>query len=517
MLSMLIVEDERWEREGLVELWDWSELGIVIAGTAVDGVDGYEKALQLQPDIIITDIRMPGSNGLEMSKRIRETLPDAGIIVLTGYSDFHYTREAITLNANDYVLKPLEEDSLRVSVLRVADDCRQLKNQRARERRLQAGGRLAAEKLLLDLLEERGDRDNVLAELLALDPLFAAPRYVVSIAVPSEHEDLAKLKSRLPASCYVVPCGKNPVRWALVLPLQVNADLWDPASLLSGSGNPPRVIVVSGEPAAGLERLGEAYREALETAEHSILYGQWGIVKPSSFMEETLRWRDAISQFRTEWGELCQKLRQHILSLREREAHDTVEMMFGLLRRHSGADKAYITMVFNGLLNELALLEDGRLREEGVAATGRMDGKSLYEIESLDELHSLLTKYISALIQRLDRKRNRKDDYIVERAVKLIEETYGSAKLSLSMLSGELFLSSNHLGVVFKKATGITVHQYIMDVRMRKAEELLRQTKRKVSDIAGHIGMSNQSYFCTLFKQKHGMTPGEYQELMQRR
>jgi two-component system, response regulator YesN len=516
MLSMLVVEDERWEREGLVELWDWSELGIVIAGTAVDGVDGYDKALQLRPDIIITDIRMPGSNGLEMSRRIRETLPDVGIIVLTGYSDFHYTREAIMLNANDYVLKPLEEEGLRATVLRVADDCRQIKCQRAREQRLQAGGRLAAEKLLLDVLEERDAGGDILAELLALDPLFAAPGYSVSIVVPAEHDDSASWRPLLPPSCYVVPCGSTPARWALVLPVQESGERWDAASLLAGSDAPLDMVVVGGEAAVGLNHLGEVYREALERAGHSILYGQRGFVKRDSFMEERRRWREASSSFRAEWGELCLKLRQHILGLREREANEAVEMLFRLLRQHSGADKAYITMIFNSLLNELASLENGQLCEEGMAATGRMDGKSLYEIQRLDELNRLLHKYISGLIQRLDKKKNRKDDYIVEKAVKLIEETYGSAKLSLTMLSGELFLSSNHLGVVFKKATGITVHQYIMDVRMRKAEELLRQTKRKVSEIAGHIGMSNQSYFCALFKQKHGMTPGEYQELMQR-
>ncbi|OBR67921.1 hypothetical protein A7K91_18455 [Paenibacillus oryzae] len=516
MLSMLIVEDERWEREGLVELWDWSELGIVIAGSAVDGVDGYEKALQLQPDIIITDIRMPGSNGLEMSRRIRETLPDVGIIVLTGYSDFHYTREAIMLNANDYVLKPLEEEGLRATVLRVAEDCRQIKYQRAREQRLQAGGRLAAEKLLLDVLEERDAGGDILAELLAHDPLFAASLFSLSIVVPGEQIGLASWRSLLPSSCYVVPSGKNPASWALVLPVLENGERWDEASLLEGAGAPAVVLVIGGKAAVGLERLGETYRELLETAEHSIFHGRRGFVMPDSLMAERLLWREAASSFRAEWGELCQNLRQHILNLREQEAIKAVERLFELLRQHSGADKAYITMVFNSLFNELASLENGQLHEEGMAATGRMDGKSLYEIQRLDELNRLLHKYISELIQRLDRKKNRKDDYIVEKAVKLIEETYGSAKLSLTMLSSELFLSSNHLGVVFKKATGITVHQYIMDVRMRKAEELLRQTKRKVSEIAGHIGMSNQSYFCALFKQKHGMTPGEYQELMQR-
>ncbi|KAI7248998.1 hypothetical protein KC345_g11791, partial [Hortaea werneckii] len=106
MFKMLIVEDERWEREGLVEFLDWESMGISVVETASDGIEGMDKALEMEPDIIITDIQMPGRSGIEMARLIMEQLRDVRIVVLTGYDDFEYAREALRFGAVDYVLKP---------------------------------------------------------------------------------------------------------------------------------------------------------------------------------------------------------------------------------------------------------------------------------------------------------------------------------------------------------------------------------------------------------------------------
>src|SRR5690606_19325172 len=123
MYKMLIVEDERWEREGLIDFLDWPALGIEIVGSARDGVEGLEKTLELNPDIIVTDIGMPGMNGLEMSKKIKSLRPHIRIIILTGYGDFEFARTAIQLQASQYVLKPVNENQLIEAVLKVVNEC----------------------------------------------------------------------------------------------------------------------------------------------------------------------------------------------------------------------------------------------------------------------------------------------------------------------------------------------------------------------------------------------------------
>ena len=95
MYKLLIVEDEIWEREGLVDFIDWRQLNIQIVGTASNGIQGLKMAKLHQPDIIITDIRMPILDGLELSKRVKFFLPQCKIIIITGYDDFEYARDAI--------------------------------------------------------------------------------------------------------------------------------------------------------------------------------------------------------------------------------------------------------------------------------------------------------------------------------------------------------------------------------------------------------------------------------------
>jgi two-component system response regulator YesN len=124
MLKLLIVEDERWEREGLRDFLDWNLLGIEIAGLASDGVEGLHAARDLLPDIVISDIKMPGLNGLEMCRQIKLFLPNVSLIMLTGYDDFKFAKEAISFNAFDYLLKPIEEKELLEVIERVVVKCR---------------------------------------------------------------------------------------------------------------------------------------------------------------------------------------------------------------------------------------------------------------------------------------------------------------------------------------------------------------------------------------------------------
>lgn len=119
MFKVLIVDDEAVIRDGLNTLIDWNEMGFEICGTAVNGKDGVSKALELKPDFIITDIRMPGMNGLEMIKELKSSNINCIYLLLTGYSDFSYIQGAIRLGVKDYLLKPIDETELIESVKNV--------------------------------------------------------------------------------------------------------------------------------------------------------------------------------------------------------------------------------------------------------------------------------------------------------------------------------------------------------------------------------------------------------------
>lgn len=112
MLRLLIVDDEPNVREGLRNSIDWKSMGVEIAGTAEDGISASRLVESENPDVVLTDIKMPGKDGLELARWMKESYPSTAVIFLTGYSDFEYVRTALELEAVHYLLKPLEEDEL---------------------------------------------------------------------------------------------------------------------------------------------------------------------------------------------------------------------------------------------------------------------------------------------------------------------------------------------------------------------------------------------------------------------
>lgn len=129
---MLLVEDESFERTSLASCVDWGLIGVDIAGEAANGSQGLAKVLELKPDIVLTDVRMPVMDGIEMSRRIRNAAPDVKILFLSSYDDFEYAKQAIDLNVSAYLMKPVNERELLRAVKRAADEI----NEKALEQRL---------------------------------------------------------------------------------------------------------------------------------------------------------------------------------------------------------------------------------------------------------------------------------------------------------------------------------------------------------------------------------------------
>ena len=113
MYKLMIVEDEKWEREGLRDFIDWNSIGIDVAGCACNGMEGVRMAELLKPDIILTDIMMPKMDGIQMANKIRAFLPNTKIIILSGYDDFQYAKQTFSFQAFAYILKPMPEGKNR--------------------------------------------------------------------------------------------------------------------------------------------------------------------------------------------------------------------------------------------------------------------------------------------------------------------------------------------------------------------------------------------------------------------
>ncbi len=122
---MVLVEDESFERTSLKDCIDWNLIGVQIVGEAANGSQGLAKVMELQPDIVLADVKMPVMDGIEMSRRIRSFAPEIKILFVSSYDDFEYAKQAVNLNVFAYITKPINEAELLQTVKRAADEVTQ--------------------------------------------------------------------------------------------------------------------------------------------------------------------------------------------------------------------------------------------------------------------------------------------------------------------------------------------------------------------------------------------------------
>ena len=119
LYRIMLVDDEEEVRKAMIRQMDWEQLGFTVAGDAENGRDALEKLEQLEPDVVMTDIRMPYMDGLALTARIREKYPSVKILIFSGYDDFEYAQQAIKLHVTEYILKPVNSQELAEILQRI--------------------------------------------------------------------------------------------------------------------------------------------------------------------------------------------------------------------------------------------------------------------------------------------------------------------------------------------------------------------------------------------------------------
>ncbi|MEI2393745.1 response regulator transcription factor [Paenibacillus phytohabitans] len=547
MFKMLIVEDERWEREGLIEFLDWASMGISVIETASDGIEGLDKALEIRPDIIITDIQMPGRNGIEMAKLVLEQLPGVRIVVLTGYDDFEFAREALRFGAVDYVLKPVGEEEMLSTMLKVVQGCEDQLLKRSEEERMwlekDAMHHLSLRQQVMDWLLGRGGaeaqqqtinelRDNGYLEAGAFSVWLCSrpglpPKpdtmemertagtvlgrqvLVLSAGAGAGQGELAAFvllialqQDELSGQAQLAEKLLQVLNLQPVIMEDTAREQVDPAGWIIGISSPREDI--------GLIR--ESFRESQSAFNFAVFNGLSGVVAADGEQLARKQFTKDSEVFTRQFRELAKRLRYDLGS--GSPTGPVMDGLFALLAAHPGAGKSYIASLLGGVIESCSSLAMPAAQATTAVAANHME--ALLASSRLPDMRAYTAGVIGEMSLLLEEKRNRKDDYLINRVIVLIEEQYGNQDLSLAYLAGEVFVSPNHLGMIFKKKTGKTPSEYIQEYRLARAEEMLRTTKQRIAIVAEQIGIPNPSYFGLLYKQVYGMTPGEYREFVQR-
>jgi YesN/AraC family two-component response regulator len=528
----MIVDDEKWIRRGLVQSIEWDRFGLKLVGEAADGQEAYDMSLAAKPDLLFLDMRMPGLDGKQLLSLLERDLPETLTVVVSGYSDFEYTKEAIRHKAFDYVLKPVKKGELTVVLEKAVAE---LDRREAQRHRASDGGDWLSRHFL------REGAQPGAAATAGKEPYLPSGwrkgEYAVIVGLPDGSREEGPEPARLQAALreqlgrsrpflfggdwlFEVTHAPGDVREKVIAlcvpqlgqlePRQLHKTLQEAVRQAAG------VDAAGGQgggSASGFSfgvsrtmrdplKLAEAYREACDALRSKAL-GDTGAVL---FAAETGT---------APTGAYPQEQENALLLALQAGNPEVAEHQ---LERWLAAFCSESTMVGQLQRNASALVH--AIGKQLMARGARMEevcGKSpaAYAdmITHLGDIGSVRTLFeaelLPAVLNYSKRSAEKMSEVIVAELRKLVEGQYNQ-QLSLHQIAGHHYMNPDYVGRLFKKATGKNFVDYVADVRIAKAKELMHMSDYKNYEIAQLVGYEDYRYFSQIFKKKIGMTIGEY-------
>ena len=543
MISVFLVEDEIVMREGIRNNINWASEGYDFVGEAGDGELAYPMIRDLKPDIVITDIRMPFMDGLELSRLIKKDLPSTRIIILSGYDDFSYAREAISIGVTDYLLKPISGTQLLEAIGKVSDGIKAEQDQQIfmeRYRKEREENRILEKRMLFrDLVAGGRSMPEILDKGKALGINLVAGAYgIVMFQVRLSDENNVEgqitesysesiesitsfLRDKFENESQDVQVYEQlgGVFVFLVLGKDRSATSQNVEKLLAdleammADKTGLHYYAGIGCVVDRVREIGRSYDSANKAFAHRFLYDT-SMVFDGQNEQDDDRKSPGINIDEIDIGKLDRRIVMSFLrngSLEEigHFVEDFVEntgrgnFKSLIFRQYISVD-LYITVV--------SFLESiGYSKEEISGSLGDIgDGQS-----SLDDTKET-EKYINDILQNALEMRNKVSDSryssLINGARNYIFDHYSDEDISLNQVAASVNISPNHFSSVFKKETGETFIEFLTRVRMDKAKELLTATDMKASEIGYTIGYRDPHYFSYIFKKTQNITPRQYRE-----
>jgi len=539
---LLIVDDEPTVRAGLRSYLNWASFGIEVMGEADDGDVALAMIEEEEPDLVLTDVRMPTLDGISMAQEISARYPACKIIFVSGHDDADYLKSAMKMSAVDYIFKPVNLQELSAVIARVtADmDVRRMEERQKRELlvKLQEGMPLLREKFLLSLITSGGSRlaPRERITFLGLDLPVDASYWVLVLSVDDLAEVMASRSERDRQLLWYsvlniyqelidthlrgyafeyqngefvgilkagVEDGEGSDRaealFALAGDIRLNLERWLKISVTIGIS----------DRTSGLTELSHAYKQAREAAGHKWYLGKNRIITMDS-LESPESDTGGISRYDIIHNE---QLISALKAADEDKLQGTLDDIFADLGRNRRDGLKYGRNVCLQLILEVGqlLLELGAQSPELEAEESRL-WEMLFEKETLTEMRQLIEEHLGVVCGRIREKRTGKVANLVERVRTVIEQSYADSHFTVAEIGKAVYLTPTYVSLLFKQETGQTINEYLTQVRIDKAKELLRDPQHKLYDICYAIGYTDPSYFTKLFKKTTGFTPSVYRD-----
>ena len=523
--KVILVDDEAEVIDIMEAKIRWSELGFEVVGSAKNGVKALELVEKLQPDVVLTDIRMPYMDGLELSRKLNQDYPNIYIILCTGFDEFEYAKEAVHLDIKEYLLKPISAAELSESLMRLKENLDKEREEKLNVRKLenyfQESLPALQSNLFISLMEGRVSEEDYARFSAAYQVNMKGPLFCCIVFHTSENH---------------VPEGMNPLLLSMSVEREIRQRLVEKwhckeflylgnTVLIMEMGSEEQMVPITDEcdrfcrwayrvmgavVTAGigtvcdnLFNINLSYEGAREAVSYRVLYGT----------QRAINIREIVPKEQATLS-LLEEGRMHDLFRAIRvgnpeKIEEAVQKEIQKIHKHTVTIGQYHLAAMETVSNFYKFCANNSLDFNEIAG----NVPNLYEkVPQMDE--SSLTLWMNEMARMISEElktaRNSTSHRLVTEAQLLVREKYMDASISLDVVCSILGVSNSYFSSVFKKETGKSFISYLTDYRMDIAEELILSGETKSYKVAEKVGYLDANYFSYVFKKRFGVSPSKY-------
>lgn len=531
LYRIILVDDEEEVRKGIIRKIDWETLGFQVVGDAENGQDALEKIEQLEPDVVMTDIRMPYMDGLTLTSWIRQKYPSVKVLIFSGFDDFEYAQQAIKLNVTEYILKPVNVEELTRILNKVRENLDQEIEQR-RDVDLLRESYLSSLPILRELFLNDMVRGNMPAENIRqkleeykIDILGAEKWLTAVINVENEASEETGLTFHQEKE--LIPISVKSL-------LEDNLKDYCRFTAFNSAVGVTLIAAVDGErkQTSLIDLLGDICKEIKRILQVTVTIGIGYFSReleqlPAAYQSavDALGYREIVGTGKTIYINDMEPVSRGKLQLETRDEADLIAVVkFGTREKIEAAAKnfaarmegarvhmrqlqVYQMSIINCLIR---LMQQQDLELGAMFGTDEMYGKVIYGNMKPEEFASVITEVGCRMNEAMNRERDKTAKKVILEAKQYILDHYQDPELSVDVMCRQLHMSPAYFSTVFKRETGQTYIAYLTEVRLDKAVELLNTTDDKTYVIAQKVGYQEQNYFSYVFKKRFGISPTKF-------
>ena len=536
MIRVIVADDEYKVCQLICQLINWEELGMQLVGTASNGMEALQMIDAEQPDLVLTDIRMPGYDGMELLKRARQIKPNMELIIISGYSHFEYAQTAIRYGVSDYILKPINKETLNATLqkvrqrylehqMQVEEDLEQKKQQATDQARLR-------ETLWRDL--ELGETPGEMEHLNEQYRYHFAKGLFQIFLIQADIRDYKELNEDYAGNVMELLNSKlSGLFQKHVASLCIDSEIFKRNGRVAG------ILNYEKDKKAEVRNALESLISALSMELHAF---------------ENMRFHLAVSSAREATADLSQCIPETELVMEQRLFRRNglflEELPENLKADLDSLYKMFSTRVRESMdLQSISQLDDAVVSLHAAALSKGLNGHQMLHLVQ-DAYHLFMlssmfqSEYHFANKEEMEATFKRQSAYCcsheqlfsflkdackknmteacswlnaektrpITQAKQYIREHYAEA-LSLEEVSAVVGFSSSYFSTLFRRETGKNFLEYLTDVRIEEAKKLLRESRETIETVSRLVGMNDYKRFSKIFRKSTGISPKEYRKL----